>query len=258
MLLTVDTLSFRVRSLEENNLFDFLHLPSSEVDSWRSSGCFNRNYKSSLSNQGIILGLEGDSGYEFYVHMSGKGCRYYEDVRGDKFSWLDFIREMRDSGVVFFTRIDIACDEFEDLLNHDKLVKYLNAGKFATRCTSKPLIESGRKECIYIGSEKSPAMLRIYNKMLERGKTVADLEEGQKAWNRCEFQLRDDRAEQFISLWLESGDIGLCFFRFLCWFCSVLDETERPFEQSEDFYGWFLEKVYRERFKNSFLQCSGF
>lgn len=70
------------------------------------------------------------------------------------------------------------------------------------------LIKFG-EECLYVGSPQSLALLRIYNKKLERGFDESD--EECPHWWRCEFQLRDEHAMQIVREWSECGSVGSVF-----------------------------------------------
>lgn len=211
----VDTLSFRVNFASLENLFDFLGISyeGSEVYFSYSDKVFNRNYIASLFYEGIKIGVDGQKGWQFYVSMSGKGCRTFEDLHDKTFSWFDFIKRLSsriDEGLACVTRIDIACDEKEGIFNIDKLENCIEKDKFLSRCPkdSIRLVKYG-EECLYVGSPKSIALLRIYNKKLERGYSVDDTDIPH--WWRCEFQLRDEHANQIVKEWVDTQNIGNVF-----------------------------------------------
>lgn len=208
MDIIVDTLSFRANFESYEKLVDFLGIDS--VDFLPSDKKFNMNYLYSYFYEGIKIGMEGQAGWEYYIHMSGKGCRTFEDIRGEGFDWYEFIYKLYlkiKDGTAAVTRIDIACDEMQGVFNIKLLENSIEKNKYLSRCpkTSIRLMKFG-EECLYVGSTQSLALLRIYNKKLERGYDPGDQEVPH--WWRCEYQLRDDHAQQIVIEWAESNDIG--------------------------------------------------
>lgn len=208
MDIIVDTLSFRANFESYEKLVDFLGIDS--VDFLPSDKKFNTNYLYSYFYEGIKIGMEGQAGWEYYIHMSGKGCRTFEDIRGEGFDWYKFIYKIYlkiKDGTAAVTRIDIACDEMQGVFNIKLLENSIEKNKYLSRCpkTSIRLMKFG-EECLYVGSTQSLALLRIYNKKLERGYDPGNQEVPH--WWRCEYQLRDDHAQQIVIEWAESGDIG--------------------------------------------------
>ena len=205
MLITVDTLSFAVHFDDENCLFDFLGVDQSLFE---FSYAAQQNYSYSYYFQGIHLSFGGKSGkWTHYVHMSGKGCRTFEDLRGIHFDWFEFIKSVSGAGASF-RRIDIAADDDSGLLTFSKVDRAFREGRVAGKARNLRCMY-GSEECFYAGSVQSSSLIRIYNKALERGYSDG-LVDG-KPWTRCEMQLRDPAAGQFISEWIQSGDLKSIF-----------------------------------------------
>ena len=199
MLLTVDWLAFRVRSVPQNDIFSFLGI-FKKIE-WRLGGaCFN-SYLESLHYGHITIGLKGQKGFDYYVSLSGQGCREFEDLMPSDWSWEDFLYRLSSNPDVSFSRLDIAGDERDGFFNVDRLDRYIKAGKYATKCKTPSLTKYGREVC-YIGSSQSKVLMRIYNKKMERGYDPDD-DDG-RPWWRCELQMRDDYARQFIEHCRES------------------------------------------------------
>lgn len=220
MRFLVDTLSFRCYELNFENLCKFLGLDFPV--SWED-GTPRYGYPEAKYFNGIIIYYGGHDGFESYLHMSGKGCRMYEDLYkkryGHDLDWHLFFEyclslKIKNTGnsMIHFSRIDIACDDYTDRLKVDRLVQYYKSGKYTSRCkhwVAGQLCE----EWLYIGSPQSDMRLRIYNKKIERGFNEEDLDG--EPWYRAEFQLRDDRATEFIKKWVELNDIGKTFMGVL-------------------------------------------
>ena len=211
MEIIVDTLSFRANFNSYGEMIDFLQIEN--YDFLQSDKSFNMNYSSSLYYEGIKIGLDGSAGWGYYVHMSGKGCRTYEDIRGQDFNWLHLIVKLYlkiKEGTAAITRIDLACDETVGIFNIDRLENCISNDKYLSRCPKKSIrLTKFGEEVLYVGSPQSLSLLRIYNKKLERGYDPGDQEVPH--WWRCEFQLRDSHAEQVVIEWATTTHIGKIF-----------------------------------------------
>lgn len=205
MLITVDFLSFRVRSVPDDDIFSFLGV--FEQLEWRVGGACYNNYPDSLHYGHITIGINGINGFDFYVNMSGQGCREFEDLMPDGWTWEQFLFRLSSDNGVSFARMDIAGDERDGYFTVDRLDKHIRLGKYATRCKQPSLTKYGREIC-YVGSAQSKVLMRIYNKKLERGYDSED--DNGKPWWRCELQLRDDYCMQFLEDWKAYG-IGYAY-----------------------------------------------
>ena len=212
MLVIVDTISFRANFDSYEKLVDFLGIEG--IDFLSSDKRFNMNYLSSLFYEGIKIGIDGQAGWEYYIHMSGKGCRTFEDIQGDNFSWEKFLFNLSlkiKCNEVALTRIDLACDEYDNVLNLERAERYILQKKYLTRCPDSSIrLTKFGEECLYVGSPQSKTLLRIYNKKLERGYSKEDFEEIEY-WHRCELQLRDEHAQQVVIEIGEGQNIGKVF-----------------------------------------------
>lgn len=218
MLITVDTLEFAVKNIECNDLLFFLGL---EDMPFEVSGKFRYNYNSSLYSGGIIIGFENKtSEYSCYVAISGKGCRNLESYFGGPgvFDWYTFLLKLYELEISF-RRIDIACDTYDDSINIKRCLKYYEADKFASK--SKRVVGyCFSQEEFLVGAPSSNMLVRIYNKALERGYSDG-LKDG-KPWVRCEMQLRDEYAAQFVNEYMLSLDIGKIYKMHLNGFMRFL------------------------------------
>lgn len=201
MLLTVDWLSFRVREVPENDIFSFLGIFHPEIQ-WRLGGpCFN-SYLESWHYGHITIGIKGTKGFDFYVNLSGQGCREFEDLMSPEWKWEDFLYRLAADVNVNFSRMDIAGDERQGFFEIERLDRYIKNGKYATKCKTPSLTKYGR-EVVYIGSSQSNVLMRLYNKKLERGYAPED-DDG-RPWWRCELQLRDEYVRQYLTHAVETS-----------------------------------------------------
>jgi len=218
----VDTISFRVKHCPEGfyTLTKMLGIEKSlEKGIGESSGVYNNNYMQSYRQGGIIIAWDGQAGFDGYIYMSGQGCRFYEslykkchDVDLIWYDFIDLLYRFEQVDEIHMTRIDIACDDFTDRLRIGRLQRYVKENKYRSRIKFF-LGKVFANDELQIGSPKSKHFLRIYNKKLERGYMPEDLDGN--PWYRCEFQLRDDSASQFIAAWVSSEDLSSVFLGYL-------------------------------------------
>ena len=101
-----------------------------------------------------------------------------------------------------FTRIDVALDDFASFFTLEEINALVENKQMVTKFrTYKRVVESSvsdstiKGETIYVGSNKSDAFIRIYNKALEQKMDDMD-------WIRWEIQLRNSRSEAFVDMLL--------------------------------------------------------
>lgn len=131
-----------------------------------------------------------------HVEMSGKGVRQFESTYNAS-PWVFFAEVHSLKGR--FTRLDIAYDDFQYLVDLDLIKTKINQGLYRTRFKSvrlsQELSTSDNKkigETIYFGSPSSSTLLRIYDKALESNRSGEF-----PHWVRMELQLRSENANNF-------------------------------------------------------------
>ncbi|OOV40197.1 replication initiation factor [Leptospira kirschneri serovar Pomona] len=164
-----------------------------------------------------------------------------------------------------FTRIDLALDDYEGFLNLPYIYEKLKRKEAATRFRNfskyeapVQLVESGSlfKDhkigrhgfTIYVGSfGKSDCFARIYDKKLQVGPECA-----WPVWNRLEFQLNHDAADQYCNpTWNvdpETGEILNSNERFPDPRRAKFED--RSFPKTAFYYLKFLEPAYKHRINN--------
>lgn len=200
MLVTVDWLSFRVRSVPDDDIFGFLGI--FEPLPWRVGGACYNNYPESLHYGHITIGISGQKGFDFYVNLSGQGCREFEDLMPDGWTWESFVFRLAADENVHFSRLDVAGDERDGFFEIERLDRCVKQKKYATKCKTPEVTKYG-KEIVRVGSAQSKVKMRIYNKKMERGFSPED-DDG-RPWWRCEFEIRDEYCGQFVEHWKEYG-----------------------------------------------------
>lgn len=225
----IDWLSFTCKlgnPLEVIELVGLGSLDFSETDRGRYGydlgytvdGLINVFYSAKRSDMGV------------HVEMTGQGVRKFEtimEVQG--VTWAQVFEHLRSFAT--FSRIDLALDEYEELVRFDDIIEKIERGEHVGRCRSFKVI-SGRDShgqhtgtTIYMGSNKSDIMLRVYEKNFERQQKGYEVETD--IWNRWELVLKHEKANDFVTRYLEDG------YSFGGLFKGILTDLIRFVEQGE-------------------------
>lgn len=182
-------------------------------------GLINVFYSAKRSDMGV------------HVEMTGQGVRKYEtlmELQG--VTWAQVFEHLRSFAT--FSRIDLALDEYEGLVSFDDIIEKIERGEHVGRCRSFKVI-SGRDSygqhtgtTIYMGSNKSDIMLRVYEKNFERQQKGYEVET--PIWNRWELVLKHEKANDFVARYLEDG------YSFGGLFKGILTDLIRFVEPGED------------------------
>lgn len=160
------------------------------------------------------------------ISMSGQGLRYYEQLQKEgEFTdlWRELLTRMRDltlRGYAFnVSRIDIAHDDFDGLLNLDLIYDSANRREFVSQFRSayekgheNMLTEEGLGRTIYFGNRKSSTLCRFYDKRMEQiQKFKNDREKlrelaGIPHWIRMEFEFKREQAIKIVNMICDSNN----------------------------------------------------
>lgn len=199
-------------------------------------------YRAQLRCGGIVYYYGGPPELGVHVQISGSGCRELEAAGlTDWQGWLAYLESIGGS----VSRCDVALDDRAGFLDMDTIGAALDAKEVTSRWRvgneHKSIWGNGRT--FYLGSSKSDARLRIYDKAAERGV------EGH--WIRVELQLRDERARGFVSQIVEAGAV---FGRIAAGVIRGYVEFKRPSGDETksrwpiaDWWAAFLESVEKVR-----------
>ena len=224
----IDWLSFTVKLGDPLEVIEKVGLSGLDfqlVESARYG--YNRNY----TVDGLINVMFSDKRSDMGVHveMTGQGVRKYEtlmEVSG--FTWWQVFEYLR--SFVNFSRIDLALDEYEGLVDFNDIIGKINRGEHVGRCRTFKVI-AGRNSngehigtTIYMGSNKSDIMLRVYEKNYERQQKGYEVDAD--IWNRWELVLKHEKANDFVTQLVENG----CSYGGL--FKSILADLIRFVEPS--------------------------
>lgn len=189
-------------------------------------------YPHCLHFGGISICYGGREDMGICCCMSGKGCRTFEEYGSGNYKAIfDVILENwsedGDSRKMNLTRLDVAYDDFEGLLD---IMTVFNAttsggyhegkllqGDFVSRFSTYDVDISTKGLTCGFGSEKSDIYIRIYDKKAEQKREDLD------HWVRCEIQLRRENAIGFIML---TGDICTNYFGVLNNYLRFIEPSE--------------------------------
>jgi phage replication initiation protein len=164
-------------------------------------------YKNRYFYDGISIHFDGTEEMGINLEITGQGCRNFETFGNGDWRGLFklFISNPKKYNI---TRLDIAYDDHEGLLNILKISKSTLKGWYVARSQNNDVVNSKRKSIkgitVNVGSKQSDVIIRIYDKAAER--KIPD-----KHWIRCELQLRRERAQSFIHHILQDKPVGDVF-----------------------------------------------
>ena len=183
-----DWLSFTTKKHSPEELIEVLglqHVPWQTIRGAR--GYQDRKYFSCIS-----IHYNGRPDMGVWVELSGQGCRTFESLSNVGWRGLfQFLFQFED--YVHLTRLDIAYDDHTGILDIGRVARDTQDGEYVSKSDYWEVLLSSKGSTVQIGSPQSKVVIRIYDKAAERKKY-------DEHWVRCELQLRDDRALQFMNI----------------------------------------------------------
>lgn len=151
-------------------------------------------YNKRITYEGVSILYEGHApNMGIMVDMSGQGCRTFETLgTGDWEALFNLIKLGQSEKHMNITRLDIAYDDHEGILDIRQICKDTEARHYISRTRNFEVINSSKGRTVVHGSKSSSVFIRIYDKAKERGYTDS------RHWIRLELQLRDGNALGFI------------------------------------------------------------
>ncbi len=209
-------------TLFEHNYFDVICILGLDYDGIEFIDGYGQNgynYSIHFNNITILFGNRDDMGV--HVRMTGDGCRNFE-----KYSKIGFDNLIK---VIFalskfdqakMSRIDIAYDDFEGLIDIDACVSDVREGNVVSRFRKGSIIESfnfnNEKKTfktLNCGRQGSNIWITIYDKLAER--RSKDIVPDCDYWVRCEIKMRHNNADRFIQLLNEGKPMIELYFLVL-------------------------------------------
>lgn len=248
----IDWLRATLKTTDLNQAYRLLGIEESEFKDM-PTGLYG--YKKQKACGNIRIMYEGKPDMGIHIEMSGQGCREFETFHnGD---WHRFLVDLWNCGANF-SRIDLAIDDIRyngepPYFKVRQLIRKAKRGEVLTKWKSGRRIEKfrfsdGKSEgdTLYCGSPQSMLQLRFYEKDKERIAEGKELEEGLTAWNRVEFEMRDDRAQMAVE-WICRGiPVGELIFGILSHYINFVDRVK-----DENKARWPVSKFWTDFLNNA-------
>lgn len=186
-----DYFSFTIKNSDVEDVIEMLGLDNIHfVDNYGTKGYLHRYYFDGIS---IMFGGRE----EVWCEMTGQGCRNYESHGNN--NWFELAYRVLTNENAHMTRLDIAYDDFNGLLDFDAIQKDIFSGNWVSKATELHVTYDVRRSgisglCCMAGERKCNICCRIYDKAAERNR-----KDEIPHWIRCELQLRHKHADQFLS-----------------------------------------------------------
>lgn len=148
-------------------------------------------YRDRLYWNAISIHFNGTEEMGIWLEMSGQGCRAFESFGNGEYESI-FQEVLDNPEQMNITRLDVAYDDHEGLLDIEEICTDTNNQEYVSRFRGWQVIHSDGGSSVMLGSRSSEILIRIYDKAAERGFT-----DGQH-WVRVELQLRRERARGFL------------------------------------------------------------
>ena len=197
----IDWLSITSKSMSPEDMMELIGITSGwQLLDRGVHGYGARYYQGSMQ---IHFGGTQDN---VWLEFSGQGCRTFESESSHKSYDVIFAALMKPENGMKLTRLDIAYDDYTGILDIERISDDTRPrnSKFKAKTNYAEVRESTNGISCDIGSSKSLILVRIYDKLAERIAKMRGREDREKIketiphWVRCELQLRDERALEFV------------------------------------------------------------
>lgn len=185
-----DYWSFTVKNSTPEDIISLLGLDGiTFIDTYGSKGYQHRYYYDGVS---IMFGGRD----EIWCEMTGQGCRVYESYGNN--DWYGLAYQILENEYSHMTRLDVAYDDFNGLLDLDAILEDVKSGSWVAKCKKIHNQEDYghlgiNGHCIMCGERGSSIACRIYDKAQERNRA-----DEINHWVRCELQIRHKHADNFL------------------------------------------------------------
>lgn len=191
----IDYFAFTIKDYEPEDVITLLGLDGINfIDLDRARGYAHRYYYDGVN---IMFGCsqEGRES-EVFVEMSGQGCRVYESYGNNDWFGLAYFVLNTDSAKM--SRLDVAYDDFNGLLDLDLIKQDVASGSWVSRCENISVVNEYNingliGSSVTCGKRGSNISCRIYDKAAERNR-----QDEIPHWIRCELQIRHKHADNFL------------------------------------------------------------
>lgn len=202
----IDWLSITSKSMQPEDMMNLIGI----TEGWQLLDRGVHGYGARLYNKSIQIHYGGTQ-KTIWLEMSGQGCRTFEEDSTHKDYNVLFEAVLENPNDLHITRLDVAFDDYTNILDIDRLA--IDAlphrddpakRRWKSKLDYTDVQFTSKGTTVYIGSAQSLVRIRVYDKLAERLAKMRGREEREKVqesiphWIRCELQLRDERALEFI------------------------------------------------------------
>lgn len=247
----LDWFEFTIFNKNYFEVIDFIGLLDEHIEFITGFGQYG--YSSAVVFNGITVLFNGRDDMGIHVRMTGTGCRTFEKYSKITFDTLIELLTGLDADFKM-SRLDVAYDDYEGLLDMDLLIDDVRSGNVVSRMRKGTIIEGFSFDgtaktdiTLNCGRQNSNIWITIYDKLAER-KSKDIVPEDCTHWVRCEIKMRHQNADRFIQLLQEGKKLGELYF-------LVLNNYVRfvvPSETDKNRWRWALAPHW-ERFCNSVI-----
>ena len=230
-IILIDWFSFTTTIHSINSIIEFIGL--SEIkDFIQTFG--SKGFKDRITYSGLNIHYNNSKDENLiWVEFSGQGCRLFDEV--SKKDWFDIFYEIvADEESYNITRLDIAYDDKNKLLNLKTIYREVIKQNYISKFRSWSTIDSDKGQTVYIGSVTSDIRLTFYDKARERKREI----EGH--WIRLEMRLRNEKAVEFIKN-LNNNFIGDVFVSVINHYLRFVIPSEDTNKQRWKTRKWWLK-----------------
>lgn len=202
----IDWLSITSKTMTPEDMMKLIGITSG----WQLMDRGVRGYGARYYNGSISIHFGGMQD-NVWLEFSGQGCRTFESESVHKDYDVIFDALIKPENSMKLTRLDIAYDDFIGVLDMYKIAmdtmpynEEPSKRRWKSKLNHTDVHFSTNGTSCYVGSVKSLVLIRFYDKLAERLAKMRGREDREKVkesiphWVRCELQLRDDRALEFV------------------------------------------------------------
>lgn len=201
-----------------------------------------------------------------HFEFSGQGCRILEQEK----NWLDWF-EILDNMAVRYSRLDIALDDFQGLLDFDVLEEKIKKGEVISLSRTRNIDSSldfkkaekldnngnSKGKTIYFGNRQSLMMIRFYDKKREQEEKKISCP--YSFWQRYEIVLKREKATDFINKLKTGVDFAELYLKVLAGLIRFVDrgaDKNKARWKTSEFWSDFIKGSEGVKLKSKNLDPS--
>ena len=269
--ITIDWLSFTIPLLNPDDLslgnierIKYELLLNSEIQPMIKNGRYSYTSAIEYSDYYTILYNDirgrdfekGDPSLERFLKMgihfefSGNGCkRLVERLKESSMDIREYLLFLSQYGVKF-SRIDIAYDDFNRLLDFGVMEQKMKDGLVITKMRSSKQVEGytkieslgneGKRKgvTLYFGNRGSSAFIRFYDKLAEQLDKKKPVDVDIETWQRYELVLKKEKATDFVEKYKDCPDLGKLYKKIMGGLIRFIDDTDTNKSRCETSQFW--------------------